>query len=69
MITEDEISGLIDSMNSGGDIPEGVEAWSINKGKMVFDKIYFIGLGVYKTDIFPSVLIMTDQEAIQLKGN
>jgi hypothetical protein len=69
MITEEQIQQTIDEMNQGGPIPEGVEAWALDRKKMVFTEIYFEGLGLYQVDCPDPLLIMTDAEVIEIKGN
>jgi len=69
MITdENEIPSVVDSMNEGNGIPDGVEPIYINRKKLIYTYIYFVGLGVYRVDVNPVIKVMTDEEAQERKN-
>lgn len=70
MITEDEISGIIDSMNNGGVIPSGVEPVSIDRKKNVYTRVNFDGLGMYYVDPNTNpTKIMTEEQVQEIKDS
>ena len=70
MIIESEITQIVKAMNAGGDVPQGVEPLTIDRGLKVYTRIYFEGLGVYI--VHPSnniIKILTEEESQELKNS
>ena len=68
MILEEDIPTILETINSGGAKPEGVEAILVNIKKRIYSVVYFEGLGLYMTDEGDPIKIATDEEVKYLKG-
>lgn len=62
MIEESEILDILESINSGAPIPEGVSVIEIDRaGKPFFSQVYFRGLGLYRCTPNSFVLLESDE--------
>lgn len=68
MIDINDIPKIMESINNGGEKPEGVEVWDLSRDKKFYTVVLFEGLGMFRFSKKSGFVLVTQEEINNIRN-